>query len=221
MSHQLPLRLKTTWGGRRSGAGRPRLLRRAGVAHRSRAQHKSRHPVHLTMRARAGLPSLRRQDVFRVVRECIAECSRRQFRVLQFSVQKDHLHMLVEASDKVALSTGAQGLAIRVARRVNRHLGRVGTVWKDRYHTRALTSPREVRNALVYVLMNNKKHTPSLCDGVDPCSSALWFDGWVPARAPKPSRDPPPVQAPLTWLASRGWRRRGLIDPRESPKAAP
>jgi hypothetical protein len=129
--------------------------------------------------------------------------------------------MLVEASDKLALSTGVQGLAIRVARRVNRHLGRVGRVWNDRYHTRALTSPREVRNALVYVLLNDRKHNPVACDGIDPCSSALWFDGWVPARAPTPSRDPTPVQAPLTWLASRGWRRRGLIDPRESPRAAP
>ena len=218
MPAQLPLRLKTTWGGRRPGAGRPRLPRRAGVAHRTRPEQKARHPVHLTLRARAGLPRLRRPGAFAVIRDCIARSSNPHFRIVQFSVQNDHLHLLVEASDKQALSSGAQGLAIRTARRLNRHLGRAGKVWGDRYHTRALTSPREVRNALVYVLMNIKKHTPSPCDGVDPCSSAPWFDGWAPARAPEASRDPPPIRQPRTWLAAHGWRRRGLIDPREYPR---
>jgi putative transposase len=220
MSAQLPLRLKTTWGGRRPGAGRPRLPRRAGVAHRSRPAHKARHPVHLTLRAGAGLPPLRRSRTFRVIRECLGKSSNARFRIVQFSVQNDHLHLLVEASDRRALSVGVQGLAIRTARQLNRHLGRTGKVWGDRFHTRALTSPREIRNALVYVLMNIKKHNPVACDGVDPCSSARWFDGWVPARAPQPSRDPPPVRPPQTWLAARGWRRRGLIDPRECPRSA-
>jgi putative transposase len=218
MSEQIPLRLKTTWGGRRTGAGRPRLPRRAGVAHRRRPEHKARHPVHLTLRARAGLPPFRRSRLFKVISSCIRQASGARFRIVQFSVQNDHLHLLVEASDRRALSAGAQGLAIRTARRVNGCLGRAGEVWRDRYHTRALTSPREVRNALVYVLMNIKKHNPVACDGVDPCSSAPWFDGWQPARAPEPSRDPPLVRAPQTWLASRGWRRRGLIDPREFPR---
>jgi hypothetical protein len=74
------------------------------------------------------------------------------------------------------------------------------------------------RRALVYVLMNIKKHSQIPCEGVDPCSSALWFDGFVPDRPPISSRDPPPVQPPRTWLAAHGWRRRGLIDPREYPR---
>jgi REP element-mobilizing transposase RayT len=217
MPDQLRLRLKSTWGGRRSGAGRPRLARRTSVAHRARPTHKARHPVHLTLRARAGLPTLRRPSLFRVVRECIGRSSNAHFRILQFSVQKDHLHLLVEASDALALSSGAQGLAIRIARQLNRSLGRSGKLWKERCHTRALTSPREVRNALVYVLMNIRKHNPVACDGVDPCSSALWFDGWAPVRGLVLSSHPPPVQPARTWLASRGWRKRGLIHPRESP----
>ena len=152
------------------------------------------------------------------MRDCIGRSSKARFRILQFSVQNDHLHLLVEASDAKALSTGAQGLAIRTARRLNRHLGRAGKVWGDRHHTRALPSPREVRNALVYVLMNIKKHSRAYCDGIDPCSSAPWFDGFVADRSPETSRDPPPVRAPHTWLAAHGWRRRGLIDPRECPK---
>jgi putative transposase len=153
-----------------------------------------------------------------VIRDCIAASSQRHFRIVQFSVQNDHLHLLVEASDKAGLSSGAQGLSIRIARQLNRHLGRTGSVWNDRYHTRALTSPREVRNALVYVLMNVKKHNPVASDGIDPCSSAPWFDGFLPEQLPTPSPDPPPLPSPRTWLAAHGWRRHGLISLRERPK---
>jgi REP element-mobilizing transposase RayT len=180
--------------------------------------HKARHPVHLTLRARTGLPPLRRSKTFRVVRDCLGKSSNEGFRIVQFSIQNDHLHLLVEASDRKALSVGVQGLAIRTARQLNRHLGRAGKVWSGRYHARSLETPREVRNALVYVLMNIKKHTASPCDGVDPCSSALWFDGWRPGRAPAASSDPPPVRPARTWLATVGWRRTGLIDPRECPR---
>jgi putative transposase len=217
-SRQLALRVNT-WGGARDRAGRKPGTGRTATPHRARPPHRAYHPVHLTLRARTGLPSLRRPAVYRVVRECLSRASKSHFRVVQFSVQHDHLHLLVEAVDARALSSGARGLAVRTARQLNRHLGRDGSVWGDRYHTRAVTTPTEVRHALVYVLMNIKKHNPVACGGIDPCSSALWFDGFVPGRGPVPSRDPPPVRPARTWLASRGWRRRGLIDPREYPKS--
>jgi hypothetical protein len=108
-----------------------------------------------------------------------------------------------------------RGLAIRLARAVNRVLGRRGRVWADRYHARALTSPRAVRHALVYVLMNFRKHLDT-ATGVDPCSSAPWFEGW---RHPwrMVGLGPPPVARARTWLASAGWRRHGLIRLDERP----
>ena len=156
-----------TWGGARKGAGRKPRPGRRPTPHRARLTHRPSHPVHLTMRARPGLPSLRRPAIYRVVSDCIARASRGQFRVVQFSVQRDHLHLLVEASDKNALSGGARGLAIRSARRLNGHLGLRGKVWGDRYHTRPMKTPTEVRRALVYVLMNIKKHSQVPCEGVD------------------------------------------------------
>jgi hypothetical protein len=135
--------------------------------------------------------------------------------VLQFSVQADHVHLVVESDTSVGLSRGVQGLAIRMARAINRGLGRRGRVWGDRYHARALATPREVRNALVYVLNNWRKHLPQV-RGLDPRSSAAWFSGWV---APLPL---PPVPAPVTqarsWLARVGWRRHGAIDVEECPR---
>jgi hypothetical protein len=136
------------------------------------------------------------------------------FRVLQFSVQSDHLHLVVEADTPTRLTRGVQGLAVRAAKAVNRVLRRHGAVWAERYHAHALKTPREVRNALVYVLNNFRKHVPG-ARGLDPCSSAAWFAGWRTAVARMIGRSP--VAAPRTWLAAVGWRRRGLIDVAEAP----
>jgi REP element-mobilizing transposase RayT len=169
----------------------------------------------VTLRVRQGLPSLREARLFATVRRALATASGARFRVLQFSVQADHVHLVVEADVATALASGLQGLAIRTAKAVNRVLGRRGTVWGDRYHARTLTSPREVRNALVYVLQNWRKHIPN-ARGVDGRSSAAWFDGWR-AAVPRPP-GPAPVAVARTWLMRVGWRRYGPVDVREAPR---
>jgi hypothetical protein len=160
------------------------------------------------------MPSMRSGHLSFVIRQALARASRDGFRLLQFSVQCDHLHLLVEADEPTRLTRGVQGLAIRVAKAVNRVLGRHGRVWGDRYHARTLFTPREVRNALVYVLNNWRKHVPK-AGGLDPHSSAAWFTGWLRVR---PRSDPPPVPAARTWLATVGWRRLGLLGIGESPR---
>lgn len=203
-----------SWGGRRPGAGRPATAGRRPVPHRSRAPHDVRAPVHVTMRAAAGLPSLRGVRIFDPVRRALAVSSHASFRILHFSVQADHVHLLVEADHPDGLVRGCQGLAVRVAKAVNRTLGRRGAVWGDRYHARRLGTPREFRNALAYVLNNWLKHVPG-ARGRDPRSSAAWFNGW---RTPGPQPlEPAPVSAPRTWLARKGWLRQGRLDPADGP----
>jgi putative transposase len=177
----------------------------------------------VTLRARPGLPSLRAPETFPDVLGALRAASTSGFRVIQFSVQADHLHLLVEGADTRTLALGIRGLIIRVARAVNRALGRTGSVWNDRYHARALTTPREVRHGLVYVLMNFRKHVRHQPWGMDPCSSALWFDGFrdvAKIRPPPTEPSEPPVAAPRTWLAGVGWRRHGLIGIHERPVGA-
>jgi REP element-mobilizing transposase RayT len=177
--------------------------------------------VHVTLRARAGLPSLRSPRAFAAVKRALSAASKSNFRLLHFSVQSDHVHMMVEAHDKVALSRGLQGLTVRTARVTNRALSRKGALWGDRYHARPLATPREVRNGLVYVIMNFRKHLPNDRNRLDPCSSAPWFDGF---RSPlPPPADPSPTCRPRTWLASEGWWRRGggLLSLHERPKPQP
>ncbi len=139
------------------------------------------------------------------------------FRILHFSIQPSHVHLIVEAGSKLTLMRGLRGLGIWLARRVNAVLGRTGRVLADRYHARPLATPTAMRNAIVYVLQNHRHHQPSRY-AIDECSSGPWFDGW--AEPLPPPDTPPPVAAPATWLARVGWRwRHGPIGFHESPRS--
>jgi len=132
----------------------------------------------------------------------------------------------VEAHGKDALARGMKSIGARLARALNRVAGRSGPVLDSRYHHRSLRSPREVRRALAYVLLNARRHLAkrrhvarSAAVPLDPASSARWFDGWrlqVASRFPDEgtSRE---VARPRTWLLRVGWRRHGLVDPAETP----
>ena len=206
-------------GGWRPGAGRP--PNPATISHATRAAAPSNAPQHVTLRAVAGLRSLRNGRAIRVVHAALRAAQRTpDFAVVHFSVQGNHLHFLVEARDRHALSRGMQGLAIRLARRLNALLGRHGAFFAHRYHARALRTPREVRAALRYVLLNARHHAAErgrqLARGwLDPYTSAPWFDGWrEPPSRDAPwlvalTRDPSPCPPARTWLLATGWRRGG------------
>lgn len=150
---------------------------------------------------------------------------------MHFSVQWDHVHLIVEASDKRALSSGIRSVAIRIARYVNALAMRRGRMYADRFHSRELTSPRQVRNALVYVLANFRKHARKpLAAGIDAFSSAAGFDGFQRFRAGEslPRAGPPfhreleryvDVSHAKEWLTRTGWRRAGLIGVDEAPSS--
>jgi REP element-mobilizing transposase RayT len=175
----------------------------------------------VTLKARRGLPSLRMVKLVRELERSLAvACERGRFRVAQYSIQHDHVHLIVESAGKHALACGMKSIAARIARAANRVFGRRGGVLADRYHARILRTPREVRNALTYVLLNARRHLAKLKPvvtgvAIDPGSSGRWFDGW--RHRAVDSRDPPSVAAPHTWLLAVGWRRHGLIDPSEIP----
>ena len=207
-------------GGARKGAGRKPNGLKAGVSHKERAALAARHPVHVTLRLSRGLPRLRNKRAYGVLREAFRKGSERfGFRLCHYSVMSNHMHLIVEAKDRRALSRGMQGLVIRLARGLNRLWGRSGKVFSDRYHDRILRTPTEVRNALNYVLNNARRHALALKWAIDLFASGPWFDGW---RAPKKLVEVPnsverPTAAPHTWLLNKGWRKRGLLLPTEVP----
>ena len=209
-------------GGARPGAGRkPRGLK-AGVPHRPRAALASRHPVHITMKLEKDLGNLRRKRSFETIEKALVlGKDRGDFRVCQFSVQRDHIHMLCEANNARALSCGIQGLCIRIAKRLNSVLQRKGAVFADRYHAVILKTPRQVRNALAYVLNNFRRHQEVLGDVpsnlTDDRSSADWFDGFRKRLAYADFGNDAPVAEPHTWLLRIGWRKHRLIETFEVP----
>ena len=212
---QLPFRSR---GGARPGAGRKPAGERAGVSHRARAKLAARFPAHVTVRVVEGLPRLRSRRVYAALRAAFAAgCERFGFRLAQYSVQRDHIHMIVEAKDRRALARGVQGLLIRVAKALNRLWGRKGSVFGDRYHDKVLRTPKEVRSALAYVLNNARKHALRLAQGVDLFASGAWFDGWRESFGRRGVPAARPVAAARTWLLSVGWRRHGLIRLDEVP----
>lgn len=177
-------RSRRTLAGKRKQRPGPKPGLRPNVRHRERAVHKYWNPLHVTMRAVRGLPTFRAQILFAAFEFAVRTTRREDFRIVEFSVQDDHLHLIVEADDNGALARGMKSFSVRANRLFNAALGRGrGRVWGDRYHRRDLTSPRQVRNALVYCLSNYKKHqgVTSGAPRIDPCSSARWST--QPARA--------------------------------------
>jgi hypothetical protein len=205
VTEQLDLPSPPRWGGARAGAGRKREARRPSPPHHPRTPHEPRHPVHVTMRATAAIPSLRAARIFAALSRAISASMLLWFRVIHFSIQRDHVHLIVEADDAASLARGLRGLAARAAKAVNRAAVRTGRVWESRYHTHALRSPTETRRGIAYVLLNFQKHLHA--EGfIDPRSSGPWFDGWC---SPPVTAGPRPVASPRTWLAATGWRRAG------------
>ncbi len=192
-------------------------------------------PTHVTLRLRADVPSLRTVPIVREVERTFAiGCVRPGFRLVHYSLQGNHAHLVVEAQDQEALGRGMKAIGSRLARAVNRVAGRSGPVLAERYHHRLLATPKEVRNALRYVLLNARRHAIRkkaagrvMEARLDPASSARWFDGWKRGNTPVPSartsaagRDHVPVARARTWLLTIGWRRHGLLDPADVPASA-
>ena len=231
---------RATWGGRRAGAGRKPKANPGYVRHHRRAKHAKSRPVHITMRARRGLPSFRAQRILQMMTKILrnqtelGKVKRKYtdvFRVLHFSIQDNHVHVMVEADDARALRSGVSGLVIAFARQLAKLFGRKKLkVWAERFHSREVGSPQDVVNTLNYIFQNYKKHgAVTYGHGiVDRFSSAKQFDGWeqktlYPTLLDETSfymQGPEPwaPAQPDTWLVSTGWKQyHPPLDTRAKP----
>jgi REP element-mobilizing transposase RayT len=226
-------------GGKRRGAGRPPNGARAGSHHKARPFLHERYPVHVVLRAVASIGSLRRRAMYHAIRQATLVTARREhFRIVHLSIQRTHVHLLVEAKDKAALASGMQGFQISAAKHLNAAISksrpgprRRGSVFPDRYHAEIITSPRQARHTLSYVINNWRKHQedrvqPMSTWQVDWFSSAAMFPDFAEYgdeegllwRGP-PSDEPLLVFRAQTWLLREGWKKSGPISCREVPSA--
>ena len=181
------------------------------MQHVARPVLTARHPVLVTLRMDKEVGNIRDRKKFAIVKGVLSSKIRDAFRCVHYSVMSNHIHMIVETADKELLSNAVRALQIKIAQRLNRLLGRKGRAFSDRYHARAMTTPRETRNGLAYTLLNRRKHGDRT-RGIDPCSTGHSFDGFKNQQ----QLERPPF-APRTWLLNVGWRRHGLIDLSEIP----
>lgn len=220
-------------GGRRAGAGRKPNRAKGLPSHvpHGRRGALSRHtPVHVTLRVMPDLGRLRRRDCYRAVRRALVTVLPRfgAFRICQLSIQANHIHLIVEASDRTALSRGMASFEVSAARRLNaaitRRCGirRRGRVFADRYHAAPLRTPTQVRHALNYVLNNWRRHGEDRGShaALDPFATGRTFDGFADRQGLTPWRaddEPLPIAFPTSWLLTKGWRQRGLISTQHVP----
>lgn len=239
---QLELSLRRDKNGQRRGIGkrvirnklgRPaRDPRRPSEPHKTRASVSRREPQHVTLRVVDRVPYLRRRHYYAQLRRALSAVWRRtDFRVVHFSLQGSHVHLVCEARHKHALASGVKAFESSFAQRVNRVISRRtgnrtrGQVFRDRYHVRPITKPTDVRNCLAYVLNNFRHHRlsgPTLYgDKIDEFSSGALFMGWRERRTcvlPN-GYEPPAIKPPSSWLLARGWKRAHPISVYEVPSA--
>jgi putative transposase len=233
-------------GGKRKGAGRkPNNGVFAGMPHETRPLLSPRVPVHVTLKVIPIVTTLRDFDIYPAFQKATMAAARfgqsmddgMWFRIVQLSIQSNHVHLLVEASDKKALARGMQGFQISAAKWLNKAIGkrhkrpRTGSVFADRYFAEPIKNPLQARRALAYVLNNWRKHerdrtSTSAAWRVDPFSSGVLFTGWKEladmglARWKIPEGYVPlTVLEPRTWLLRTGWRKHGLVSCSELPSA--
>jgi REP element-mobilizing transposase RayT len=191
--------------------------------------------LHVVLRVVPAVGNLRRREMYKALREAtIVAAVRERIRIVHISLQRNHVHLLVEADSKQTLARGMQGFQISAARNINTLLGdgryrrRRGPVFTDRYHLEVITSPTRARHALSYVLSNWRKHRedqqgPARTWLVDPFSSGISFPDWKelegsdfmwPMRA---TYDPLMVRRPQSWILREGWKLCGSISARDVP----
>jgi REP element-mobilizing transposase RayT len=221
-------------GGRRKGAGRKPRHGKSGPPHQKRPTVKPYHALHVVMRVVLAVGSLRRRAMYKALRDAtITAALRERIRIVHVSVQRTHVHMLVEAEDTRALARGMQGFEISAARNINTMLGagrhrRRGPVFADRYHLGVITTPKQARHALSYILNNWRKHREDqqgLASTwlVDPFSSGISFPDWLELEGKdvmwpiRETYDPLMVRRPQSWLLREGWKRHGSISAHEVP----
>lgn len=214
-------------GGRREGAGRKRANQNAqDPRHEKRKALDCKFPVHVMLRTTDGVPRLRQRTMYEAIRRVLLRyVEGADFRVVHISLQHNHIHMIVEASNEECLTRRMQSFAINAARAINGAAERSGKVFKFRYKAKQLRSRDYVRNAIAYVLNNWRRHREDTRDRnwgntqLDAFSSAVTFTGWKGRKRWKIPDDysPLPVSPPRTSLLQSDWQWFGLIDPFEIP----
>lgn len=211
---QLEFKKTGGWGGKRRGAGRPN---RSGTPnHMARQKVDFKKPLHVTLKLKEGIHiTLRTSDMLVAFQQSAEKARKHQLHVIHFSLESNHLHLIVECANNKALADGMKSLAGSFGRAIRKCCGGRGAVFKGRFHLQVFKSPTQMKNGLAYVLLNQSKHE-KLIPYNDRYSSAEYFGEWkkllgreigpLLPHKPKFRKLPAYLSTPQSWLAREGWR---------------
>ncbi|MGZ3722846.1 MAG: transposase [Bdellovibrionales bacterium] len=205
MAKQLEFEKVKGWGGKRRGAGRPN--RTGQVSHAKREMVNFKRPLHITLKLKKGMASLRTKQALTDFRKAVTEAKKFSLHVIHYSIQNNHVHFIAEAKDSESLARGMTSLSGRFGKVIRGMTGGVGRVFQGRFHVHILKSPTEMKRALEYVLLNTSKHM-KFVEHFDEFSSGPAFKQW---RALLGRRLNGLIEEQLTYLS---WHFRELSEPR-------
>ena len=206
---QLKFKSVCGWGGRRPRAGRPNL---SGQVNHIPVLLKT--PLHVTLRLKEKLPSIRTKDLFKEFKESAALSKKQGLHIIHFSIQRNHIHLFCESRSNRSLPLGMRSLAGRFGKILrayprSRGGGKSGSTFDGRYHLHVLKTPREVKNTLEYVLLNSSAHAfrywPKLLGSR--FKSLIKADAGFFENQQKPIDLKSALCEPQSWLAKAGWMR--------------
>lgn len=149
--------------------------------------------------------------------KCAENAKKHQLHVLHFSLQSNHVHLILECVNNKALANGMKSLAGGFGRAIRKCGGGEGPVFKGRYHLQLIKKPKQMKSGLAYVLLNQSKHE-ELVPYSDRFSSSAHFHQWkkllgkdtgplLPSRQKHRRLLPNYLSSPRSWLAQEGWQR--------------
>lgn len=206
---QLTFKKVSGWGGARKGAGRKNQS--GQVNHMKRDKVEAKFPMHLTLKMKPGLKSLRSPKMTLAFKESLSKAKAKGLRVIHFALESNHAHLFTEANDNGTLRSGMASLGSSFGKAVRKINDGKGSVFDGRYHVRVLKTPRETKHAMAYVLLNHSKHQKTFAYQ-DEKSSAFHFGEWRTLlgegyRNTKTRALPECLSEPKSWLARTGWRK--------------
>lgn len=138
-------------------AGRP-AIHDKGIRHIAREIIKKSTSLHLTIKVRENKADIKNKQVLKILHYAIRRSRIKGLRIIHYTLEYNHIHLLVEAADKQTVHQGMQSFGITFAKKINAIKRLKGTVYKHRYHLRKINSPRELKNVLYYIFNNGIHH---------------------------------------------------------------
>jgi REP element-mobilizing transposase RayT len=142
-------------GGRRPDSGRNRIHSK-GVSHRVREKVTARTPVHINFKV---LTYIQNKPCLEILHIAITKAQTHGLYIIYFALQSNHIHFIAETKDNQTLTKGMRSLTICFAKRIQQLKKVNEPIQIERYHLHVLKNPKEVENALNYVIYNEVHHT--------------------------------------------------------------